>query len=275
MTTPAPKHPAKYSEPIVDRLRVLVQAEKRRVLGRTHDGPLTVLDPFAGVGRIHRLAYGGPGPGRIQTVGIECEAEWAACHEQTVHADAFAWLRAYNRTNAVLNSVAMDRPPVGFDIVATSPTYGNRFADHHNARDGSRRRSYTHDLGHELHPNNSGQFHWGPRYWAFHTEAWRLVYGALRPGGLFLLNVSDFYRQRKLVHAIEWHRGAAMAAGFLSAGSDALIATSRLLGVGAEATSARATHEVVLKLRKPEFPPFHVEHPSPAAQAVAVAVPAR
>ncbi len=249
MTTLTPKHPAKYSEPIVDRLQALVQTEARRVRGRVHDGPITVLDPFAGVGRIHRLHN----PGRLHTVGIEVEEEWASCHEQTVHADAFVWLASYNVTNAALNRIPMPFPEVGFDIVATSPTYGNRFADHHHAQDGSRRRSYTHDIGHDLHPNNSGRMHWGPIYWAFHVEAWRLVYGALRPGGLFLLNVSNFYKDRKLVHAVEWHRGAAMGAGFLAAGTDATVTTMRLQGVGTDATAARAPHEVILRLRKPEF----------------------
>lgn len=247
MTDPSPKHPAKYSDPILDRLRVLVQAERRRVLGRTHDGPLLVLDPFAGVGRIHRLAYTGPGPGQIRTVGVECEGEWAACHpysggQGTLRGDAFEWLPRLARNG--------DMP----DVVVTSPTYGNRFADHHNAQDGSRRRSYTHDIGHDLHPNNSGRLHWGPLYWAFHVEAWRLVFATLRPGGLFLLNVSDFQRQRRMVHAVEWHRGAAMGAGFITAGSDAHVTTQRLQGVGTAATAGRAPTEAILRFRKPESP---------------------
>ena len=35
-----------------------------------------------------------------------------------------------------------------FDAVITSPTYGNRMADHHNAQDGSRRVSYRHSGKH-------------------------------------------------------------------------------------------------------------------------------
>lgn len=238
MTVAAPKHPAKYSEPIIDRLRVLVQAERRRVVGRVHVGPLLVLDPFAGVGRIHRLAHSDPRRG-IRTVGIEIEKEWADFHNDTICADALEWMR--------------NRPNWCADVVATSPTYGNRFADHHNAQDGSVRRSYTHDLGHDVTEGSSAAMHWGPHYWAFHVEAWRRVYDVLRPGGLFLLNVSDFYRQKQLVHAVEWHRGAAMGAGFIHAGSDARIDTARLRGHGNATTSARATHEVIMRFRRPEF----------------------
>ena len=48
-----------------------------------------------------------------------------------------------------------------FDMVVTSPTYGNRMADHHNAKDGRRRITYTHNLGRTLTPGNSGAMQWG------------------------------------------------------------------------------------------------------------------
>lgn len=246
MATPKTLHPAKFSEPIIARLRVLVQAEKRRVLGRVHDGPLVVLDPFAGVGRIHHLAKR-TGLGQIRTIGVEIEEEWAACHRDTIHADAFDWL-AENR-HVAFDDVGLYR---GVDVIATSLTYGNRFSDSHNAQDGSHRRSYTHDLGHKLHPNNSGQMPWGPKYWAHTATAYRLMFQAIRPGGLLLTNVSDFFKDRKLVPVTEWHRGAAMGAGFVHAGRDALVVTDRLQGVGTSATADRAPHETILRLRRPE-----------------------
>lgn len=235
-----PTHPAKFTEPIIDKLQALVLAEARRVQGRVipADCPVQVLDPFAGVGRVHRLAR----PNRIRTVGVEIEPEWAACHPDTICADALEWLPRpgnYGR----------------FDIVVTSPTYGNRLADHHNAQDGSRRRSYTHDLARPLAETNSGKLHWGSAYWAFHALAYRRIFNATKPGGLFLLNVSDFYRRQALVAAVEWHRGAAMGAGFTSSGPDVAVETPRLRGVGAETTAARATHEVILRLRRPEEDP--------------------
>ena len=76
----------------------------------------------------------------------------------------------------------------------TSPTYGDRLADHHDARDGSVRHSYKHDLGRDLHPDNSGAMQWGPAYRDFHTAAWVEVRRVLRPGGRFVLNVKDHVR---------------------------------------------------------------------------------
>lgn len=192
---PLPKHPCKFSEPILDLLAKLVRNEQRR-----HGRPVLVLDPFAGVGRIHRLAV----PGKIQTLGLEIEAEWAACHERTIHTDALTWMAGH----------AADRKGLRVNIAATSPDYGNRFSDSHEARDGSTRRSYRHDLGRPLSPGSSSGLSWGPRYWRARAASYRLIFDVLEPGGLFLLNVSDFVRGKAMVHATEWHLGAAMGAGF-------------------------------------------------------------
>lgn len=230
---PHPKHPAKFSAPILDSLGRLVQTEAaavRKAAGR----PLEVLDPFAGVGRIHSLRR----DGRILTTGVELEPEWAACQPGTICADFLAWADSPGKYER-------------FDVVATSPTYGNRLADHHNARDGSTRRSYTHDLGRPLTTGNSGAMPWGPRYWEFHAEAARRVWHVLRPGGLLLWNVSDFYKGKTLVPAVAWHRGCLWATGFRQGGRDVPIGTSRLRGVGTEATAMRADHEVILRFRKP------------------------
>ena len=59
------------------------------------------------------------------------------------------------------DSGQMHYPDVTFDAICTSPTYGNRMADHHEARDGSPRDTYRHVLGRPLTPGNSGALHWG------------------------------------------------------------------------------------------------------------------
>lgn len=110
MTTPRTSHPAKFPQYILARIALYVRAESRR-LGR----PVRVLDPFAGVGRIHNL------PKRYaETVGVELEAEWAACRSRTIVGNATKLPRKWTET---------------FDVVATSPCYGNRLADHHDAKD--------------------------------------------------------------------------------------------------------------------------------------------
>lgn len=228
---PMPTHPAKFSDPIMDVLTSLVRAE---VKAARLDRPLRILDPFAGVGRVHRLARPG-----IETVGVELEPEWAACHGATICADSLAWMR--------------DQPQAGaFDMIVTSPCYGNRLADSHNARDGSVRHSYTHDLGRPLSPGTAADLPWGPRYWTFHADAYRAMFWTLRPGGLLLLNVSDFMRHKALVPATMWHRGALWGAGFIEApGERPRVVETQRLRYG-ENADARAAGELILRARRPE-----------------------
>lgn len=230
--TAVPYHPAKFSEPLLEVLDRLVRAEQRR-LGR----PVRVLDPFAGVGRVHQLALN---DGRIRTVGIEIEPEWAAAHRRTICANSLVWM-------------AHLPPELAFDIIVTSPTYGNRLADSHDAQDGSTRHSYTHDLGRKLTPGNSGAMPWGERYFRFHGLAYACMHHALRPGGLALVNVSDFYRAKALVQASLWHQGAMVGAGFVRDQPPRLVPTPRMRGQGAEATEARAEREMILRYRRPEL----------------------
>lgn len=229
--TPSNVHPAKFSQPILDVLARLVRAEATRV---GHPYPLRVLDPFAGIGRVHQLAR----PDVIETVGVEIEPEWAACHHSTVCADSIEWMSRW------------EGEP--FDAICSSPCYGNRFSDSHDAKDGSVRHSYTHDLGRPLSEGTSADLPWGPRYWAFHADAYRAMIGVLRPGGLLLLNVSDFVRAKALVPATMWHRGALWGAGFVEApGERPRVVETQRLGYGQNA-DARAAGEVILRVRKPE-----------------------
>jgi hypothetical protein len=223
----------------MDALGVRLRQEARRV-HREHGRPLEVLDPFAGVGRIHDLAL----PGRILTTGIELEPEWAYQRSGTIAMDFLVYA---------------DQPGSHrrWDAIVSSPTYGNRLADHHNAQDGSRRHSYTHDLGRDLTPGNSGAMHWGPEYWGFHGRAAVAVAWVLRPGGLVLWNVSNFFRTERTgeepteVAVVEFHRGALITAGLVPDGRDVRVSTPRLRGVGTAATARRAPHEVILRFRKP------------------------
>lgn len=235
VVAPIAQHPAKFSEPILDQLDRLVRAEHRR-LGRE----VWVLDPFAGVGRIHRLHR----EGRVSTVGVELEPEWAACHSRTICADSLAWMRGAD--------VSEEPRARLFDVIATSPTYGNRMADAHDARDGSLRRSYRHDLGRPLSAGTSGDLPWGPRYWSFHAAAYRLMFDVLQPGGLLLLNVSDFVRHKALVSATMWHRGAIAGAGFVESSSEQprLVETRRMRY--GENHDERAVAEVIIRARRPE-----------------------
>ncbi len=169
MTTQTVKHPAKFTLAMVDLAAGYLQDYPR------------VLDPFAGVGLVHLLPN--------ETVGVEIEPEWADMHPRTIVGDAMSLPFARH----------------SFDAVFTSPTYGNRLADHHNAQDGSTRRSYTHDLGHALHPDNSGQLQWGDEYRALHIKAWYQMTHVVRPGGRCVINLKNHIRGGVEQPVVEWH----------------------------------------------------------------------
>src|SRR5690606_36840269 len=104
----------KFSDPILDEILDVLD---------THVDPeglpdqvLRVLDPFAGVGRIHELMDRRTW---ITTTGIEIEPEWAACHPRTEVGDA----------------LHLPFPDGSFDAITSSPCYGNRMADTHEPRD--------------------------------------------------------------------------------------------------------------------------------------------
>lgn len=157
-----------------------------------------VLDPFAGTGRIHLLENG--------TVGVELEPEWARLHPDTL----------------VGNALDLPFGDTSFDAIVTSPTYGNRFADKHDAKDGSLRRSYTHDLGRKLTESNSGGMQWGKDYRHFHAQAWEGAWRVLRSGGRFVLNVKDHDRQFTRQHVAAWHVTTLLGLGFELAWFDQL-----------------------------------------------------
>jgi ParB-like chromosome segregation protein Spo0J len=164
-------HPARYSDELFQHFRELLDAHS------------TVLDPFAGTGRIHELRP------RWETTGVELEPEWAQLSPHTI----------------VGSALALPFPDEHFDAICTSPTYGNRLADHHDAADPGLRRSYTHDLGRTLTAGNSGVMHWGDTYRDFHEQAWREAVRVLVEGGTFILNIKDHFRKGQWQDVAGWH----------------------------------------------------------------------
>jgi len=177
-----PKHPAPFSPAILEAI-----AESLEGLPSS----ARVLDPFAGAGGVHDLPF--------ETAGVEIEAEWTAMRAGTIVGDA-QYLPFADET---------------FDAIATSPAYGNRLADHHNASDSSYRRTYKQALGRDLHPQNAGAMQWGKHYKGLHAVAWQEAYRVLRPGGMFVLNIKDHIRAGERIEVVSWHQSVLKSLGLI------------------------------------------------------------
>lgn len=211
VTTAVPRHPAKFSAGILFELgEMLAQYQEERGALEDEDNPgqLRVLDPFAGVGYVHQLRSV---PG-VETIGVELEPEWAAAHPDTIVGDS-----------TQLESLFIDPVPVG--AIVSSPCYGNRMADHHEAKDLAKcpackgkaeadrlgcvecdgtgrlqrlsdRNTYRHALGRMPSANSGAVLNWvtnGPAYRRLHEDVMRASLRVLEPGGLILWNVSSHY----------------------------------------------------------------------------------
>jgi hypothetical protein len=211
-------HPARFSDDLLD------------VFAGVLEGYEAVLDPFAGSGRIHELMDRGV----RCTWGVEIEPEWAALHERS----------------QIGNALDMPFGDGEFDAICTSPTYGNRLADHHDAADPETRRSYAHDLGRPLATENSGAMQWGQEYRAFHALAWEEATRVLRTGGLFVLNIKDHIRDGERQAVSAWHLNTLMRQSGLWL-RDVVVVGARGMRAGAN-SALREPHEFVFVLKKPE-----------------------
>lgn len=172
-------HPAVYSVPIRAHLREIAGATIEEVWPGSR-----ILDPFAGQGLIHETLADIV----METVGVELEPEWAACHPQTQVGDA--------RSLPFLDD--------SFDAVMTSPCYGNRMADAYDGRDGSARRTYRLSLGRDLTPGSGAGMQWGDDYRTLHLLALGEMYRVVRPGGFVVVNISNHIRGGEIQHVVEW-----------------------------------------------------------------------
>lgn len=180
MTEVTVKHPAKFTNSILIVLNGVMELEADR-----NEGRLSVLDPMAGVGRIHDLdetfVY--------ETQGVELEEEWAELHPRTRHGDV------------------LDLPDEwceSFDAVVTSPPYGNRMADHHNAQDGSKRMTYKHLLGRDLTEGSGAGMQWGRDYRDWVREVVPSMGYMIKSGGIMVLNISNHIRKGKEMLVAEY-----------------------------------------------------------------------
>lgn len=194
------KHPAVFSDAILEYLDGVI-------------GEGVWLDPFCGTGRVLELTRH-----TREFVGIELEEEWADIANArdlgwVHHGDALALMAEW--------AVSYDTDDMRFAGIVTSPVYGNRMSDSHNASDPSRRRSYTHTLGRKLTEGSvADAYFWQDRYKTFHLEAWRLARECTRLDGEMWLNVKNFIRNRAVVNVVGWHMKALRQAGWTVLGKE-------------------------------------------------------
>lgn len=181
------RHPAKYTDSFIS------------VFADNLKDCKNVLDPFGGVGKIGAIKqYGFSG----QVYCNEIEKEWLEPNEYGCDYLTFQ------------DAEFLDYPQNFFDAICTSPTYGNRLADHHEAKDGSRRNTYTHCIGHKLTAGNTGAMQWGVEYREKHERIYRHLCDLLKNGGIFILNISDHIRKGEIIPVSEWHLKMLLSLGF-------------------------------------------------------------
>jgi DNA modification methylase len=174
------KHPATYTDSFIPKFAELL------------NGCKTILDPFAGIGKIALIKnYGFTG----KIICNELEKEWTETGKYNVD----EW--------HVGDAANMDWAENHFfDAICTSPTYGNRMADHYNAKDRSKRITYRHFLGRPLNEQNTGKMQWGEKYRQKHIEVYKECLRVLKPDGLMIVNVSDHIRKGQVIAVVDWHK---------------------------------------------------------------------
>ncbi len=210
---PVKPHPAKFTDIHLEEIV--------KILGG--DRELNVLDPFAGVGTIHKLPY--------FTRGLELEPEWADQHHATVVGDAL--------------NTGFDNE--SFDAVITSPCFGNRMADNFEAKDDSKRHTYRHYLGRPPSEGSAAVMQWGDDYREFHQKAWLEAKRVLVPNGKLVINIKDHIRGGEIQHVTQWHIEICQEIGLKLVGEITIPVSGLTHGENHE---VRIPHESLLVLKK-------------------------
>ena len=191
-------HPAKWSD-------VLLEVIYRDYI---EDNDI-ILDVFGGTGKIGKLKEYG-----CENIFIsqEIEEEWAL---QGVNSEIdFCFIADATSSNHYEKYTEL-----GVNFIITSPAYGNRMADKHEAKDGSKRYTYKHLINRKLHDNNSGGYrfygaHKRNKYHIIHEATWLNCYNMLPQGGKFLLNCSNYLVKGVEILVTEWHIDLLKRIGF-------------------------------------------------------------
>ena len=192
-----------------------------------------VLDPMAGTGKLAMIKEFGF---RGKVVCNDIESEWKNGEDYLVD--------EWHCSDASRMEWAEDNT---FDAICTSPTYGNRMADNFVSKDGTRRITYRHYLGHELKEGNTGYMQFGDKYREKHREIYAECLRVLKPGGLMIVNVSNHIRAGVEIPVVDFHKETLESLG-AKFEREIQVKTPRM-GFGAN-SKARVEHESILIFRK-------------------------
>lgn len=136
-----------------------------------------------------------------------------------------------------------------FDVVCTSPTYGNRLADKtpEVSIDKSYKITYERSLGKKLSSDNSGVMQWGDGYRDFHYRVWSEMERILRYNGFFILNIKDHIRKKQRQYVTDWHIETLVNMGFELIDHKRILVSSIRKGRNSE---LRIPYESVIKFKK-------------------------
>ena len=203
------RHPAKYSDSLLPLFKRYLHERKK------------ILDPFAGTGKLHKIVP--------SATLLEIEPEWAAISGAIVG-----------------DATKMPFSNNSFDAICTSPTYGNRIADHfidHQKDKKYTRNTYRHCLGRSLDNNNSGRMQWGKKYKNLHKKAWLECKRVLIDNSIFILNISNHIRAGKEIDVTAWHIQELKRIGFVLIAEHKVNTPRQKFGAN---SSLRVGHESVL-----------------------------
>lgn len=175
-------HPAKYPDILLP------------IFAQKLQGYYSVLDPMAGTGKIAQIyKFGWRGSLYCNDIEREWKTEWKTEHG------------CYGCYWTFSDAAKLEYKDGDMDAICTSPTYGNRLADHWERHESSKRFSYTFNLGHDLNPENTGKMHWGKTYQEKHIAIWKECLRVLRHGGRLILNISNHIRKKQEIDVTGWH----------------------------------------------------------------------
>ena len=182
------RHPAKYTDSFFEIFFDLLQGTEK------------ILDPFAGtgkIGKLKQLGYSG------EIYANEIEPEWLQQNEYGCDYLTFS------------DAEFLDYPELYFDAICTSPTYGNRMADHHEAKDGTKRTTYTHCIGRQLTDGNTGKMQWGVEYMEKHERIYKHLVKLIKVDGLFILNIKNHIRGGQEIDVKSFHEKTLIQCGLV------------------------------------------------------------